>query len=154
MTAPWIYTRPLLTPGAWTTSQPPHSIRKYLLLILTSSTVSRTKTAMCKHRLIFFNCGHYFHELMQQCQRHHTALLEAGWPGWVGSIRVPIIDPMDRDEVAVGYRRHPCGHCLHFRYGKWSRGLTYFFSSYVAARSACLGASPVGRGKVLIVVPE
>ena len=76
---------------------------------------------MCKHRLIFFNCGHYFHELVEQCRLHHDALREAGWPGWVGNINMPIVDDMETDDVAVGYRRHPCGHCqMQFRPGKWS----------------------------------
>ena len=108
---------------------------------------------MCKHRLIFFNCGHYFHELLEQCRLHYDALLQAGWPGWIGSINMPIVDDMERDEVAVGYRRHPCGHCLRFQAGEWPWSIPSFpfCFPYLVALLACLVASRVGRGELLII---
>lgn len=72
---------------------------------------------MCNHQLIFFICGHYFHELLEQCRRHHDALREKGWPGWVGGIEVPMVEDMDRDALKVAYRQHTCAQCSQLQHG-------------------------------------
>ena len=67
---------------------------------------------MCKSRLIYFSCGHYWFELLEQCAAHYHSLRASGWPGWVGSLEVPVGRDMERDEMGVAYRAHFCEDCI------------------------------------------